>query len=364
VDSVNTLLSIFGDSLLHPDVSNFHFNSMVEAAVEDSKQLESDAGSVLSECAHVAGFGGRGLGRRSNPGSSIIASLTPEIYSRHVNAASSPSAITVAASGVDHASFVAATASIFGNLKGSSPGPSSTAWIGGDSRASMAGMNIAANIMLSFYVFNSVIVASAEIAPTSPLHSDLTITSGDGLCHIALSFQGASQSSKDLVPLAVLSTLLGGGDSFSSGGPGKGMTSMLYENVLNRHHFVASALATHFMYGTGGMFTLKGSCDPSAAGNLAAVLAQELKSCVDNVSAAQFERARNATASIVLINSEHGAVNAEDMGRQVCAQSDPAESSEIISHPLLIRLCLPAPACCPSSSLSKFMHLQHLTYSA
>ena len=76
----------------------------------------------------------------------------------------------------------------------------------------------------------------------------LTPISGDGLCHMALNFQGAGQASKDLVPLAVLSTLLGGGDSFSSGGPGKGMTSKLYENVLNQHHYVASALATHFMY--------------------------------------------------------------------------------------------------------------------
>jgi processing peptidase subunit alpha len=142
---------------------------------------------------------------------------------------------------------------------------------------------------------------------------------------MALNFQGASQSSKDLVPLAVLSTLLGGGDSFSSGGPGKGMTSKLYENVLNRHHYVASALATHFMYGTAGMFTLKGSCDPSAAGQLAAVLAKELKDCVDKVDPAQLERARNATASIVLINNEHGAINAEDMGRQVACPVFPAQ---------------------------------------
>ena len=119
------------------------------------------------------------------------------------------------------------------------------------------------------------------------------------------------------MPLAVLSTLLGGGDSFSSGGPGKGMTSKLYENVLNRHHYVASALATHFMYGTAGMFTIKGSCDPSAAAQLASVLAKELKDCADKVDAAQLDRARNATASIVLINNEHGAINAEDMGRQV-----------------------------------------------
>ncbi len=183
-----------------------------------------------SECAHSSGFGARGLGRSSNPGSAAISSLSPQDFSRHISAASAPSAITVAASGVDHASFVEVAAGIFGGLKGSASAPAPSSWTGGDARASMA---------------------------------------GDGLCHIALNFAGASQSSKDLVPLAVLSTLLGGGDSFSSGGPGKGMTSKLYENVLNRHHYVASALATHFMYGTAGMFTIKGSCDPSAAGQLA-----------------------------------------------------------------------------------------------
>ena len=125
--------------LLHPKTSSFHYRSIIEAAVEDSKQLESDAGSVLVECAHVAAFGGRGLGRRSNPGSSIIASLTQQDFSRHISAASSPSAITVAAAGVDHASFVAAAASIFGGLKGSSPAPAPSTWIGGDSRASMSG---------------------------------------------------------------------------------------------------------------------------------------------------------------------------------------------------------------------------------
>jgi predicted Zn-dependent peptidase len=139
VDSVEQLLAIFGDSLLHPKTSSFHFRAVIDAAVEDSKLLESDASSVLTECAHAAGFGGRGLGRRSNPGSSIIASLSPQDFSRHVAAASSPSAITVAASGVDHATFVAAAAGIFGSLKGSSSAPSPSGWIGGDSRASMSG---------------------------------------------------------------------------------------------------------------------------------------------------------------------------------------------------------------------------------
>ena len=39
---------------------------------------------------------------------------------------------------------------------------------------------------------------------------------------------------EDFVPFAVINMLMGGGGSFSAGGPGKGMFSRLYLNVLNR----------------------------------------------------------------------------------------------------------------------------------
>jgi hypothetical protein len=63
------------------------------------------------------------------------------------------------------------------------------------------------------------------------------------------------------------------------------------------------------------------------------VLAKELKDCADKVDAAQLDRARNATASIVLINNEHGAINAEDMGRQVSVVLLP-NSKRLVSQAL------------------------------
>jgi hypothetical protein len=38
--------------------------------------------------------------------------------------------------------------------------------------------------------------------------------------------------SADRVPICVLQSLLGGGNSFSAGGPGKGMYSRLYREVI------------------------------------------------------------------------------------------------------------------------------------
>ena len=53
--------------------------------------------------------------------------------------------------------------------------------------------------------------------------------------HIHLAFEGLPIASDDIYALATLNTLLGGGGSFSAGGPGKGMYSRLYTNVLNQH---------------------------------------------------------------------------------------------------------------------------------
>jgi len=39
----------------------------------------------------------------------------------------------------------------------------------------------------------------------------------------------------DFVPSCVLNLMMGGGGSFSAGGPGKGMYTRLYRNVLNRY---------------------------------------------------------------------------------------------------------------------------------
>ena len=66
----------------------------------------------------------------------------------------------------------------------------------------------------------------------------------DNLTRIALAFEvPKGWSSPNLVPACVLHTLLGGGNSFSAGGPGKGMYSHLYREILNRFYWAESAEA-------------------------------------------------------------------------------------------------------------------------
>lgn len=54
------------------------------------------------------------------------------------------------------------------------------------------------------------------------------------LAHVVLGFEGVSITHADFVPYCVLQMLLGGGGSFSAGGPGKGMFTRLYVDVLHK----------------------------------------------------------------------------------------------------------------------------------
>lgn len=54
------------------------------------------------------------------------------------------------------------------------------------------------------------------------------------LSHIMIGLEGCSHQDKDFIAMCVLNMMMGGGGSFSAGGPGKGMYTRLYTNVLNR----------------------------------------------------------------------------------------------------------------------------------
>ncbi|KDO55879.1 hypothetical protein CISIN_1g0104471mg, partial [Citrus sinensis] len=85
--------------------------------------------------------------------------------------------------------------------------------------------------------------------------------SGDQLTHFVLAFElpGGWHKDKDAMTLTVLQMLLGGGGSFSAGGPGKGMYSRLYRRVLNEFPQVQSFSAFSNIYNHSGMFGIQGT---------------------------------------------------------------------------------------------------------
>jgi len=71
------------------------------------------------------------------------------------------------------------------------------------------------------------------ISPATYVGGDCRVPSDPGQVHVAIGLKGVDCSDKEVVAAAVLQSLLGGGDQFSAGGPGKGLTSRIFRNVLS-----------------------------------------------------------------------------------------------------------------------------------
>lgn len=142
------------------------------------------------------------------------------------------------------------------------------------------------------------------------------------LSHIHLAFEALPISSPDIYALATLQTLLGGGGSFSAGGPGKGMYSRLYTNILNQHSWVESCMAFNLSYTDSGLFGIAASCAPSRITHMIDAMCRELQALTletgfSALQPAEVQRAKNQLRSSLLMNLESRMVELEDLGRQV-----------------------------------------------
>ena len=150
--------------------------------------------------------------------------------------------------------------------------------------------------------------------PANPALPDLT--------YIHIAFEALPISSEDIYALATLQTLLGGGGSFSAGGPGKGMYSRLYTNVLNQHGWVESCVSFNHSYTDSGLFGISASCHPLKAWQMLEVMCRELQNLTLETGFSAFQtaevnRAKNQLRSSLLMNLESRMVELEDLGRQV-----------------------------------------------
>uniref|UniRef100_A0A8C2LPN4 Mitochondrial-processing peptidase subunit alpha n=1 Tax=Cricetulus griseus TaxID=10029 RepID=A0A8C2LPN4_CRIGR len=95
------------------------------------------------------------------------------------------------------------------------------------------------------------------------------------LTHIMVGLESCSFLEDDFIPFAVLNMMMGGGGSFSAGGPGKGMFSRLYLNVLNRHHWMYNATSYHHSYEDTGLLCIHASADPRQVREMVEIITKE-----------------------------------------------------------------------------------------
>ncbi len=147
----------------------------------------------------------------------------------------------------------------------------------------------------------------------------------DGMTRVAVAFEiegwndfNTNSSSSDLVPACVLQVLLGGGSSFSAGGPGKGMYSRLYREVLNRYYWVEAAEAFTMFHSESGLLGIKGAAPMTKSKDLVRVICEHFaRLALYPVNDLELSRAKNMLKCNVLTQLESRLVLFEDIGRQV-----------------------------------------------
>nr|KAF6269124.1 peptidase, mitochondrial processing subunit alpha [Myotis myotis] len=132
-------------------------------------------------------------------------------------------------------------------------------------------------------------------------------------------YTGGVVKEADFIPFAVLNMMMGGGGSFSAGGPGKGMFTRLYLNVLNRHHWMYNATAYHHSYEDTGLLCIHASADPRQVREMVEIITKEFILMGGTVDVVELERAKTQLMSMLMMNLEARPVIFEDVGRQVLA---------------------------------------------
>lgn len=254
------------------------------------ESIENNPETLLPELAHQAAFS-NGLGNPLFVNKEKLLLTTPAMVWQYRHAMYKPENLTLSFVGIPHAYSMEIANKYFGGFKSPNGVPET-----------------------SSVVQRSNYVAGEKCVPLPPPIGNLP-----EFYHCHILFRGPGVNDEDVYACATLQTLLGGGGSFSAGGPGKGMYSRLYTQVLNQYGYIESCISVNHTYSDDGLFGIACSAVPSAAKYMPYVIASQLTSLFtpNTISHIEVERAKNQLCSQLLMNLESRIVEMEDAGRQV-----------------------------------------------
>jgi processing peptidase subunit alpha len=290
--SVPEVVEMLADGIFEPKLLPWEVEEQKEIIKMELEDAKKNPQQMLQDLSHTAAFGTSSpLGKPLMCPPKNLGSVTPEMLKAFIDENYCPSNMVLAAAGYDHDELVALAEASFGKYEAGSlaPAPAAT-YAGGEVR----------------------------------------LSSDDEMTHFALSFKAAGWKGKELVPLCVLNTMMGGGASFSAGGPGKGMYTRLYQNILNRYGFVQAASVFTAFYNDVGIFGVYGTTSADCMGQLVATICEEMKKMAVSISAEELARAKNQLKTSLLMNLESRPVLFEDIGRQVLTYGARTPPEELV----------------------------------
>ena len=290
--SVPEAMSMLAETITAPKFLPWEVQDSASSIAADIADVQANPMAYVQELMHPAAYGASSpLGKPLMP--KAAGGVDADTLGAFIADQFVPSKMVVAAAGYEHSELVSLATKAFGSL------PAGTAAaVGGDK-----------------YV-----------------GGEVRLMSDDPATHFAIGFEGAGWKADSLVPLCVLNTMMGGGTSFSAGGPGKGMYTRLYQNILNRFPYVQAASVFSAFYNQTGVFGVYGAAPASEMGSLVSATVDELKKMKGEISDVELARAKNQLKASLLMNLESRPILFEDIGRQVLTYGARTEPQTLVAQ--------------------------------
>ena len=262
----------------------------------DSLKYALDCDIELNDLIHAAAFNGNTMGLPKLCPEENLSSIDADVLKHYIERYYRPDRITIAGVNVDHNELLRHVDTYFTQ----------------DGPASWQCEAVAPDRSIAQYTGGLLTDHRDEPRVQSGIQDH------PELVHVAIGFESANYTDPDMYAFAVLNTLLGGGGSFSAGGPGKGMYSRLYTNVLNRYHWMYASTAFNHAYADSGLFCIHSSAPPQHINDIVSVVTGEyMKLATLPFDKTEVARAKKQTQSMLMMNLESRVVKFEDLGRQV-----------------------------------------------
>lgn len=249
--SLPLALELMSSTILHPNLLPEELETQKDAAAYEIREIWAKPELILPEILHTVAFRDNTLGMPLLCPESQLDVLGEKEIRQFMTDWYRPERIVVAGVGMPHEELVELTQKFFGEL----PAPPAT--------------GLPPGVSPDFAQ-----LASARATYTGG--QEYILKPEEEFVHLYVGFEGLGVHDPDIYALATLQTLLGGGGSFSAGGPGKGMYTRLYTNVLNRYHAVDYCAGFHHCYADSGLFGIAMSVYPQFAQSAANVLSHQL----------------------------------------------------------------------------------------
>jgi len=169
--------------------------------------------------------------------------------------------------------------------------------------------------MRSFADYNAIPLKPRSDAKAAYTGGDARVEGASPYCHFAIGLESAPCGRKELAPIALLQTILGGG-SVMGGAVGGGRLSRLSTDVVKKSSHVESCSAFNTSYSDSGIFGVYSVTQPDKAGETASAVTSCLRG-LTNVSADELKLAKSVLKGTLFRQMDDSQEMMKDLGTQL-----------------------------------------------